>query len=145
MSREIKKVVLAYSGGLDTSVILKWLQQTYRCEVVTFTADLGQGEELAPARAKAELLGIREIFVEDLRETFVRDFVFPMFRANALYEGTYLLGTSIARPLMAKRQIEIAKLTGADAVTHGATGKGNDQVRFELTYYSLNPDIKVIA
>src|SRR5262245_24137643 len=145
MSRDIKKVVLAYSGGLDTSVILKWLQETYRCEVVTFTADLGQGEELAPARKKAEMLGIKEIFVEDLREEFVRDFVFPMFRANALYEGQYLLGTSIARPLIAKRQIEIAKQTGADAVAHGATGKGNDQVRFELTYYALNPDIKVIA
>ncbi len=143
--KDIKKVVLAYSGGLDTSIILKWLQETYGCEVVTFTADLGQGEELAPARKKAELLGIKEIFVEDLREEFVRDFVFPMFRANALYEGVYLLGTSIARPLIAKRQIEIAKLTGADAVCHGATGKGNDQVRFELTYYALNPDIKVIA
>ncbi|MGH6736462.1 MAG: argininosuccinate synthase [Methyloceanibacter sp.] len=142
---DVKKVVLAYSGGLDTSIILKWLQETYGCEVVTFTADLGQGEELAPARKKAELLGIKEIFVEDLREEFVRDFVFPMFRANALYEGVYLLGTSIARPLIAKRQIEIAKATGADAVAHGATGKGNDQVRFELTYYALNPDIKVIA
>jgi len=141
----VKKVVLAYSGGLDTSVILKWLQETYKCEVVTFTADLGQGEELEPARKKAQLLGIKEIFVEDLREEFVRDFVFPMFRANALYEGQYLLGTSIARPLIAKRQIEIAAKTGADAVAHGATGKGNDQVRFELTYYSLNPDIKVIA
>jgi argininosuccinate synthase len=145
MAPAIKKVVLAYSGGLDTSVILKWLQETYGCEVVTFTADLGQGEELEPARKKAELLGIKEIFVEDLREEFVRDFVFPMFRANALYEGVYLLGTSIARPLIAKRQIEIAKLTGADAVAHGATGKGNDQVRFELTYYALNQDIKVIA
>ena len=145
MSREIKKVVLAYSGGLDTSVILKWLQETYGCEVVTFTADLGQGEELAPARKKAEMLGIKEIFIEDLREEFCRDFVFPMFRANALYEGQYLLGTSIARPLIAKRQIEIAKQTGADAVAHGATGKGNDQVRFELSYYALNPDIKVIA
>ncbi len=145
MTRDIKKVVLAYSGGLDTSVILKWLQETYRCEVVTFTADLGQGEELEPARKKAEMLGIKEIFVEDLREEFVRDFVFPMFRANALYEGQYLLGTSIARPLIAKRQIEIAAQTGADAVAHGATGKGNDQVRFELTYYALNPDIKVIA
>jgi len=145
MATDIKKVVLAYSGGLDTSIILKWLQETYACEVVTFTADLGQGEELQPARKKAELLGIKEIFVEDLREEFVRDFVFPMFRANALYEGVYLLGTSIARPLIAKRQIEIAKLTGADAVAHGATGKGNDQVRFELTYYALNPDIKVIA
>ncbi len=145
MASEVKKVVLAYSGGLDTSIILKWLQTTYGCEVVTFTADLGQGEELAPARKKAELLGIKEIFVEDLREEFVRDFVFPMFRANALYEGVYLLGTSIARPLIAKRQIEIARETGADAVAHGATGKGNDQVRFELTYYALNPDIKVIA
>src|SRR6188474_1119045 len=141
----VKKVVLAYSGGLDTSIILKWLQETYGCEVVTFTADLGQGEELEPARKKAEMLGIKEIFVEDLREEFVRDFVFPMFRANALYEGVYLLGTSIARPLIAKRQIEIARLTGADAVCHGATGKGNDQVRFELTYYSLEPNIKVIA
>src|SRR6478672_8041929 len=143
--KAIKRVVLAYSGGLDTSIILKWLQETYACEVVTFTADLGQGEELAPARKKAEMLGIKEIFVEDLREEFVRDFVFPMFRANALYEGVYLLGTSIARPLIAKRQIEIAKATDADAVAHGATGKGNDQVRFELTYYALNPDIKVIA
>ncbi len=142
---DIKKVVLAYSGGLDTSIILKWLQETYGCEVVTFTADLGQGEELEPARKKAELLGIKEIFVEDLREEFVRDYVFPMFRANALYEGVYLLGTSIARPLIAKRQIEIARETGADAVCHGATGKGNDQVRFELTYYALNPDIKVVA
>jgi argininosuccinate synthase len=145
MTRGVKKVVLAYSGGLDTSVILKWLQETYKCEVVTFTADLGQGEELEPARKKAEMLGIKEIFVEDLREEFVRDFVFPMFRANALYEGQYLLGTSIARPLIAKRQIEIAARTGADAVAHGATGKGNDQVRFELTYYALNPDIRVIA
>jgi len=145
MARDIKKVVLAYSGGLDTSVILKWLQTTYGCEVVTFTADLGQGDELEPARKKAQMLGIKEIFVEDLREEFVRDFVFPMFRANALYEGLYLLGTSIARPLIAKRQIEIARQTGADAVAHGATGKGNDQVRFELTYYALNPDIKVIA
>jgi len=145
MKRDIKKVVLAYSGGLDTSVILKWLQQTYGCEVVTFTADLGQGEELEPARKKAAMLGIKEIFVEDLREEFVRDFVFPMFRANALYEGQYLLGTSIARPLIAKRQIEIAKQVGAEAVAHGATGKGNDQVRFELSYYALNPDIKVIA
>ena len=144
---EIKKVVLAYSGGLDTSVILKWLQETYGCEVVTFTADLGQGEELEPARKKAEMLGIRpeNIFIEDLREDFVRDYVFPMFRANAVYEGTYLLGTSIARPLIAKRQIEIAAETGADAVSHGATGKGNDQVRFELGYYALNPDIKVIS
>jgi argininosuccinate synthase len=145
MSGGIKKVVLAYSGGLDTSVILKWLQETYRCEVVTFTADLGQGEELEPARKKAELLGVKEIFVDDLREEFVRDFVFPMFRANPLYEGQYLLGTSIARPLIAKRQIEIARQTGADAVAHGATGKGNDQVRFELSYYALAPDIKVIA
>ena len=145
MKRDIKKVVLAYSGGLDTSIILKWLQTTYGCEVVTFTADLGQGDELSPARKKAEMMGVKQIFVEDLREEFVRDFVFPMFRANALYEGCYLLGTSIARPLIAKRQIEIAKLTGADAVAHGATGKGNDQVRFELTYYALNPDIKVIA
>ncbi len=145
MADKIKKVVLAYSGGLDTSVILKWLQTTYGCEVVTFTADLGQGEELAPARKKAEMFGVKEIFIEDLREEFVRDFVFPMFRANALYEGIYLLGTSIARPLIAKRQIEIAKATGADAVCHGATGKGNDQVRFELGYYALNPDIKVIA
>jgi argininosuccinate synthase len=141
----VKKVVLAYSGGLDTSVILRWLQTTYGCEVVTFTADLGQGEELAPARAKAEMFGVREIFVEDLRETFVRDFVFPMFRANALYEGQYLLGTSIARPLIAQRQIEIAVQVGADAVAHGATGKGNDQVRFELAYYALKPDITVIA
>jgi argininosuccinate synthase len=141
----IKKVVLAYSGGLDTSVILKWLQETYACEVVTFTADLGQGEELEPARQKAEQFGVAEIFIEDLRETFVQDYVFPMFRANAVYEGTYLLGTSIARPLIAKRQIEIAAATGADAVAHGATGKGNDQVRFELCYYALNPDIHVIA
>ncbi len=143
----INKVVLAYSGGLDTSVILKWLGQTYGCEVVTFTADLGQGEELEPARAKAELLGIKpeNIFIEDLREEFVRDYVFPMMRANALYEGLYLLGTSIARPLIAKRQIAIAAQVGADAVAHGATGKGNDQVRFELGYYALNPDIKVIA
>jgi len=137
--------VLAYSGGLDTSVILKWLQDTYRCEVVTFTADIGQGEELAPARKKAKQLGVREIFIEDLREEFVRDFVFPMFRANAIYEGEYLLGTSIARPLIAKRQIEIARKTGADAVAHGATGKGNDQVRFELGYYALEPGIRVIA
>jgi argininosuccinate synthase len=142
---DIKKVVLAYSGGLDTSVILKWLQQHYRCEVVTFTADLGQGEELEPARKKALMLGIEEIYIEDMREEFVRDYVFPMFRANALYEGVYLLGTSIARPLIAKRQIEIARKTGADAVCHGATGKGNDQVRFELSYYALNPEIKVIA
>jgi argininosuccinate synthase len=143
--KDVKKVVLAYSGGLDTSVILRWLQITYRCEVVTFTADLGQGEELTPARQKAEMFGVKEIFIDDLRETFVRDFVFPMFRANALYEGQYLLGTSIARPLIAQRQIEIAELTGADAVAHGATGKGNDQVRFELSYYALNPDIKIIA
>ena len=142
---EIKKVVLAYSGGLDTSVILKWLQETYACEVVTFTADLGQDEELEPARAKAEMLGVKEIHIEDLREVFVRDYVFPMFRANALYEGAYLLGTAIARPLIAKRQIEIAEATGADAVAHGATGKGNDQVRFELSYYALKPDIKVIS
>jgi argininosuccinate synthase len=141
----VKKVVLAYSGGLDTSVILRWLQETYRCEVVTFTADLGQGEELEPARKKAELLGVKEIFIDDLREEFVGNFVFPMFRANALYEGQYLLGTSIARPLIAKRQIEIARQVGADAVAHGATGKGNDQVRFELSYYALAPDIKVIA
>ncbi|TNE57239.1 MAG: argininosuccinate synthase [Alphaproteobacteria bacterium] len=145
MGSDIKKVVLAYSGGLDTSIILKWLQTTYGCEVVTFTADLGQGEELEPARKKAEMLGIKEIYIEDLREEFVRDYVFPMFRANTLYEGTYLLGTSIARPLIAKRQIEIAAATGADAVCHGATGKGNDQVRFELGYYALNPDIKVIS
>ncbi|MEP0519858.1 MAG: argininosuccinate synthase [Hyphomicrobiales bacterium] len=144
-SGDIKKVVLAYSGGLDTSIILKWLQTEYNCEVVTFTADLGQGEELEPARKKAELLGIKEIFIEDLREEFVRDFVFPMFRANALYEGVYLLGTSIARPLISKRLIEIAAQTGADAISHGATGKGNDQVRFELAAYALNPDIKVIA
>ncbi len=143
--KSVKKVVLAYSGGLDTSVILRWLQTTYGCEVVTFTADLGQGEELEPARRKAELAGVREIFVEDLREVFVRDFVFPMFRANALYEGQYLLGTSIARPLIAQRQIEIAEATGADAVAHGATGKGNDQVRFELAYYALKPDVRVIA
>jgi len=142
---EVTKIVLAYSGGLDTSVILKWLQETYDCEVVTFTADLGQGEELQPARDKAKAAGVSEIFVEDLREEFVRDFVFPMFRANALYEGIYLLGTSIARPLIAKRQIEIAHLVGADAVSHGATGKGNDQVRFELGYYALDPDIQVIA
>ena len=145
MPSNVKKVVLAYSGGLDTSVILKWLQETYRCEVVTFTADIGQGEELAPARKKAEMLGVKQIFIEDLREEFVRDFVFPMFRANALYEGTYLLGTSIARPLIAKRQIEIAREVGADAVAHGATGKGNDQVRFELSCYALNPDIRIIA
>jgi argininosuccinate synthase len=144
---DVKKVVLAYSGGLDTSIILKWLQTTYGCEVVTFTADLGQGEELEPARAKALLLGIKpgNIFIEDLRDEFVRDYVFPMFRANTVYEGQYLLGTSIARPLIAKKQIEIAEKVGADAVAHGATGKGNDQVRFELTYYALKPDVKVIA
>ena len=142
---QFKKVVLAYSGGLDTSVILKWLQEEYGCEVVTFTADLGQGEELEPARKKAEAAGVKQIFIDDLRDEFVRDYVFPMFRANALYEGTYLLGTSIARPLIAKRQIEIANQVGADAVAHGATGKGNDQVRFELGYYALKPDIKVIA
>jgi argininosuccinate synthase len=144
---DIKKVVLAYSGGLDTSIILKWLQETYGCEVVTFTADLGQGEELAPAREKALLLGIKpeNIFIDDLREEFVRDYVYPMFRANALYEGQYLLGTAIARPLIAKKQIEIARKVGADAVAHGATGKGNDQVRFELAYYALDPSIKIIA
>ena len=144
---KISKVVLAYSGGLDTSIILKWLQETYGCEVVTFTADLGQGEELEPARRKAEMLGIKpeNIFIDDLREEFVRDFVFPMFRANAVYEGVYLLGTSIARPLIAKRQIEIARQTGADAVCHGATGKGNDQVRFELGYYALEPSIRIVA
>src|ERR1700719_1433929 len=145
MESKVKKVVLAYSGGLDTSVILRWLQTTYACEVVTFTADLGQGEGLEPARRKAQLMGLKQIFVEDLRETFMRDFVFPMFRANALYEGQYLLGTSIARPLIAQRQIEIAEAVGADAVAHGATGKGNDQVRFELSYYALTPDVKVIA
>jgi argininosuccinate synthase len=143
--KNVKKVVLAYSGGLDTSVILKWLQTTYKCEVVTFTADLGQGEELEPARKKAEMAGVKEIFIDDLRETFVKDFVYPMFRANALYEGQYLLGTSIARPLIAQRQIEIAEMVGADAVAHGATGKGNDQVRFELAYYALKPDVTVIA
>jgi argininosuccinate synthase len=142
---QIKKIVLAYSGGLDTSVILRWLQDIKGAEVVTFTADIGQGEDIEPARAKAEALGIREIYIEDLREEFVRDYVFPMFRANALYEGEYMLGTSIARPLIAKRQIEIARETGADAVSHGATGKGNDQVRFELGYYALAPDIKVVA
>ncbi len=141
----IDKVVLAYSGGLDTSIILKWLEETYGCEVVTFTADLGQGEEIEPARAKAKAMGVKEIYIEDLREEFVADFVYPMFRANALYEGEYLLGTSIARPLIAKRLIEIAAETGADAISHGATGKGNDQVRFELGAYALNPDIKVIA
>lgn len=142
---KINKAVLAYSGGLDTSVILKWLQETYGCEVVTFTADIGQGEEVEPARAKARKLGVQEIYIEDLREEFARDFVFPMFRANTIYEGEYLLGTSIARPLIAKRQVEIAQATGADAVSHGATGKGNDQVRFELGYYALNPEIRVIA
>jgi argininosuccinate synthase len=147
MSKDVRKVVLAYSGGLDTSIILKWLQTTYNCEIVTFTADLGQGEELEPARQKALLLGIKpeNIYIEDLREEFVRHYVFPMFRANALYEGQYLLGTSIARPLIAKRQIEIAEQVGADAVAHGATGKGNDQVRFELGYYALKPDITIIA
>src|SRR5437588_9004431 len=144
-SGDVKKVVLAYSGGLDTSVILRWLQESCGCEIVTFTADLGQGEELEPARKKAEMMGVKEIFIDDLREEFVRDFVFPMFRANALYEGQYLLGTSIARPLIAQRQIEIAEAVGADAVAHGATGKGNDQVRFELAYYSLNPNVTVIA
>tara|TARA_B100001559_G_scaffold195539_1_gene163557 strand:- start:252 stop:1475 length:1224 start_codon:yes stop_codon:yes gene_type:complete len=144
-NHNIKKVVLAYSGGLDTSVILRWLQDEYKCEVVTFTADIGQGEEIEPARAKAEAMGIKEIYIEDLREEFVRDYVFPMFRSNAVYEGTYLLGTSIARPLIAKRQIEIAHEVGADAVSHGATGKGNDQIRFELGYYGLDPDIMVIA
>src|SRR5919109_2665014 len=145
MAQKIKKVVLAYSGGLDTSVILRWLQETYDCEVVTFTADIGQGEELEPARAKAKKAGVKKIFIDDLKEEFVRDFVYPMFRANAIYEGEYLLGTSIARPLIAKRQIEIANKVGADAVSHGATGKGNDQVRFELGYYALKPDVKVIA
>jgi len=143
--QKVKKVVLAYSGGLDTSVILKWLKDQYGCEVITFTADIGQGEELAPARKKAKMLGVKQIFVEDLREEFVRDFVFPMFRANAVYEGEYLLGTSIARPLIAKRMVEIARKTGADAISHGATGKGNDQVRFELGAYALMPDVKVIA
>src|SRR6202041_79924 len=142
---DVKKVVLAYSGGLDTSIILKWLQTTYGCEIVTFTADLGQGEELAPARKKAELMGAKEIFVEDLREEFVRDYVFPMFRANTVYEGQYLLGTSIARPLIAKTQIDIARKVGADAGSHGSTGKGNDQVRYEVSYYALEPDIRVIA
>src|SRR5918994_4734730 len=145
MAQRAGKVVLAYSGGLDTSVILRWLQDQYRCEVVTFTADLGQGEELEPARAKAELMGATQIFVEDLREEFVRDYVFPMFRANALYEGAYLLGTSIARPLIAKRLVVIAHEVGADAIAHGATGKGNDQVRFELSCYALDPHIRVIA
>src|SRR6478735_4550277 len=143
--KPIKKVVLAYSGGLDTSVILRWLQDTYHCEVVTFTADIGQGEELEPARAKATAAGVKQIFIDDLREEFVRDFVFPMFRANAIYEGEYLLGTSIARPLIAKRLVEIANATQADAVSHGATGKGNDQVRFELGAYALKPGIRVIA
>lgn len=143
--KKISKVVLAFSGGLDTSVILKWLQDTYQCEIVTFTADIGQGEEVEPARAKAKQLGVKEIYIEDLREEFVRDYVFPMFRANTVYEGEYLLGTSIARPLIAKRQIEIAENTNSDAVSHGATGKGNDQVRFELGYYALHPDICVIA
>ncbi|MGN6447150.1 MAG: argininosuccinate synthase, partial [Brucella intermedia] len=143
--KDVKKVVLAYSGGLDTSIILKWLQTELGAEVVTFTADLGQGEELEPARKKAEMLGIKEIFIEDVREEFVRDFVFPMFRANAVYEGVYLLGTSIARPLISKHLIDIARKTGADAIAHGATGKGNDQVRFELSAYALNPDIKIIA
>jgi argininosuccinate synthase len=142
---QIRKAVLAYSGGLDTSVILKWLEQTYGCQVVTFTADLGQGEEVEPARAKAEALGVNEIYIEDLRETFARDFVFPMFRANAVYEGEYLLGTSIARPLIARRLVEIARETGADAIAHGATGKGNDQVRFELSAYALAPDVRVLA
>lgn len=145
MENKVKKVVLAYSGGLDTSIILKWLQETYDVEVVTFTADLGQGEEIEPAREKAENMGVKEIFIEDVREEFVRDYVFPMFRANAVYEGTYLLGTSIARPLIAKKLVEVAKKTGADAVSHGATGKGNDQVRFELGCYALKPDIKIIA
>ena len=145
MSNSVNKVVLAYSGGLDTSVILKWLEDTYKCEIVTFTADIGQGEEVAPARAKAEAMGVKEIYIEDLREEFARDYVFPMFRANAIYEGEYLLGTSIARPLIAKRLVEIARETGADAVSHGATGKGNDQVRFELGAYALMPEIKVIA
>jgi argininosuccinate synthase len=143
--KRVEKVVLAYSGGLDTSVILKWLQDTYGCEVITFTADIGQGEEVEPARRKAKMMGVKRIFVEDLKEEFVRDFVFPMFRANALYEGEYLLGTSIARPLIAKRLVEIAKSTGADAISHGATGKGNDQVRFEMGAYALMPDVKVIA
>ena len=142
---DVKKVVLAYSGGLDTSIILKWLQDTYQCEVVTFTADIGQGEEVEPARAKAEAMGVKEIFIEDLREEYARDYVFPMFRANTIYEGEYLLGTSIARPLIAKRLVEIAEQTGADAISHGATGKGNDQVRFELGAYALSPNIQVIA
>ena len=142
---KVKKVVLAYSGGLDTSVILKWLEDTYNCEVVTFTADIGQGEELDPARAKAEKMGVKEIYIDDLTDEFVSDFVYPMFRANAIYEGEYLLGTSIARPLIAKRLVEIARETGADAIAHGATGKGNDQVRFELGAYALEPEIKIIA
>src|SRR5210317_1870101 len=142
---DIKKVVLAYSGGLDTSVIVRWLQDTYQCEVVTFTADIGQGEEVEPARAKAQQLGVKEIYIEDLTEEYIRDFVFPMFRANTIYEGEYLLGTSIARPLIAKRLIEIANETGADSISHGATGKGNDQVRFELGAYALKPGIRVIA
>ena len=142
---DIKKVVLAYSGGLDTSVILKWLKEKYNCEVITFTADIGQGEEVEPARQKAKQHGVKQIFIENLKEDFVKNYVFPMFRANALYEGVYLLGTSIARPLIAKRQIEIAKEVNAEAVSHGATGKGNDQVRFELAYLSLNPNIKIIA
>ncbi len=145
MENKIKKIILAYSGGLDTSIIVKWLQETYEAEVVTFTADIGQGEEIEPARKKAEAMGVKEIFIEDLKEEFVRDYVFPMFRANTIYEGTYLLGTAIARPLIAKRLVEIAKITGADAVAHGATGKGNDQVRFELGCYALKPDIKIIA
>ncbi|MBV1875054.1 MAG: argininosuccinate synthase, partial [Cycloclasticus sp.] len=144
-NQAVNKVVLAYSGGLDTSVILKWLEDVYNCEVVTFTADLGQGEEVEPARAKAESYGIKEIYIDDLKEEFVRDFVFPMFRANTIYEGEYLLGTSIARPLISKRLIEIANETGADAISHGATGKGNDQVRFELGAYALKPDVKIIA
>ena len=145
MSNKINKVVLAYSGGLDTSVILAWLKETYNCKIVTFTADIGQGEEVEPARAKAEKLGIKEIYIEDLTEEFVRDYVFPMFRANTIYEGEYLLGTSIARPLIAKRLVEIANETGADAISHGATGKGNDQVRFELGAYALKPDVHIIA
>ena len=142
---DIKKVVLAYSGGLDTSVIVKWLQENYGCEVITFTADIGQGEEVEPARAKAQAMGVEKIYIEDLREEFVRDFVFPMFRANAVYEGEYLLGTSIARPLIAKRLVEIAQEQGADAISHGATGKGNDQVRFELGAYALTPNVRVIV
>ena len=143
--RKFKKIVLAYSGGLDTSVILKWLQEKYECEIVTFTADIGQGEEIEPAKMRARNMGVKDIFIEDLKEDFVRDYVFPMFRANALYEGTYLLGTAIARPLIAKRQIEIANETGADAVSHGSTGKGNDQVRFELAYSALDSSIKIIS